>query len=127
MKTPHLLASLAVAVTAAAADLKDPTEVAREWNERTVQSSPPANSDLSLRGMTTPALVIRPLPVLQARSKRLSLVPSWSKPAPRERGLDAPNYHVPEILPDNMPPGSKLWRYGGQDYWLIPLVPSHEK
>ncbi len=59
------------------------------------------------------------------KSKRNPQVP-WG-PVPRDKIYDAPNYRVPEVLPDNMPPGSKVWRYGGQDYYLIPLIPSREK
>lgn len=37
MKTPHLLASFAIAATASAADLKNPTELAWEWSESASQ------------------------------------------------------------------------------------------
>jgi hypothetical protein len=124
MKTPHLLASFAVAATVSAADLKDPAQVAREWNEAVAQSAPPAwTSDLSLRGTTAiseqPARTYGQLPKPIRRTQ--------PKAAPRERLYDAPGYRIPETLPQDMPPGSKPWQYGGQTYWLMPLIPSREK
>ncbi len=116
MKTPHLLASFAVAATAAAADLKDHTEVAREWNEAVALSAPPAwTGDLSLRGTTA-------MP-----AKAESLRRSQPKAPRRERAYDAPGYRIPDTLPQDLPPGSKPWPYGGQTYWLMPLIPSPEK
>lgn len=128
MKTPHLLASFAVAATAAAADLRDPAEVAREFNEAAKPALPlagpadlRASSDIADKPLTRPDGFFRSYPA----PKRKSLVP-WG-PIPREKIYDAPNYRPPEVLPDNMPPGSKVWRYGGQDYYLIPLIPAREK
>jgi hypothetical protein len=125
MKTPHLLASFAVAATASAADLKDPAEVAREWNE-TVASSPPVAGSLSLQNPPTRSLGPITGPRPRDKSKDSFQVPAWGKPS-RDRIYDAPNYRVPEVLPNNMPPGAKAWEYGGQTYWLIPLIPSKEK
>jgi hypothetical protein len=128
MKTPHLLASFAVAATAAAADLKDPAQVAREFNEA-AQTTLPMAGPADLRALS--AIADKPLTrpdgffSASSRPKRKSHVP-WG-PIPRDKIYDAPNYSVPEVLPDNMPPGSKVWRYGGQDYYLIPLIPSREK
>ena len=128
MKTPHLLASFAVAATAAAADLKDPAEVAREFNEATKPTLPMAGpADLRAASTLTDKPLARPDGSFQSvpQSRRNPQVP-WG-PIPRDKVYDAPNYRVPEVLPDNMPPGSKVWRYGGQDYYLIPLIPSREK
>jgi|GEM_PF-1174129 len=128
MKTPHLLASLAVAATAAAADLKDPVEVAREFNEAAKPTLPLAGpADLRASSVIADKPLTRPAGFFRSATKpeRKSLV-SWG-PIPRDKISDAPNYRVPEVLPDNMPPGSKVWRYGGQDYYLIPLIPSREK
>ena len=126
MKTPHLLASFAVAATAAAADLKDPAEVAREFNEAakpTLSLAGPA--DLRAASAITDKPLTRPDGLFRPAPRKLPAVP-WG-PIPRDKIYDAPNYRVPEVLPDNMPPGSKVWRYGGQDYYLIPLIPSREK
>jgi hypothetical protein len=128
MKTPHLLASFAVAATAAAADLKDPAEVAREFNEATKPALPlagpadlRASSDIADKPLTRTDGFFRVSP----KPERKSLVP-WG-PIPRDKIYDAPNYRVPEVLPDNMPPGTKEWKYGGGTYYLLPLIPSREK
>jgi hypothetical protein len=126
MKTPHLLASFAVAATAAAADLKDPAEVAREFNEAAKPTLPLAGpADLRAPSVITDKPLTRTDGFFRPAPRKLPPVP-WG-PIPRDKVYDAPNYRVPEVLPDNMPPGSKVWRYGGQDYYLIPLIPSREK
>jgi hypothetical protein len=137
MKTPHLLASFAVAATAAAADLKDSAQVAREWNETVAKSAAPPSwtSDLSLRGTT--AMPERSTGVDRAallraqrdKSKGPFRMPPWNQPTPREPLYDAPGpgHRVPEVLPDNMPPGTKEWKYGGGTYYLLPLIPAREK
>ena len=126
MKTPHLLASFAVAATAAAADLKDPAEVAREFNEAAKPALPMvgpadlrASSVIADKPLTRPDGSFRPAP------RRLPPVP-WG-PIPRDRIYDAPDYRVPEVLPDNMPPGTKEWKYGSGTYYLLPLIPAREK
>jgi hypothetical protein len=128
MKTPHVLASFAVAATAAAADLKDPAEVAREFNEAAQPALPMAGpADLRILSAIADKPLARPdgFPPSSPKPKRKSLLP-WG-PIPHDKIYDAPNSRVPEVLPDNMPPGSKVWRHGGQDYYLIPLIPSREK
>jgi hypothetical protein len=123
MKTPHLLACLAVAATASAADLKDPSAVAQQMN-RAAESTVPFMEKPDLR-----VEIPKPTPHPRAftstpKRKKQDIFPPM---VPRERIYDAPDYRPPETLPDNLPPGSKLWRYGGQDYWLIPLIPSRDK
>jgi hypothetical protein len=134
MKIPHLLACFAVAATAAAADLKDSTEVARAWDDST--TSKPLVDDFSLRGTIPPPPRAFPptSPVLHDKPMNLFQVPSWGtpgqdKPARPEPGIDSPRYRPPEVLPNNvpMPRGAKPWLYGGQTYWLMPLIPSREK
>ncbi len=128
MKTPHLFASFAVAATAAATDLKDPAEVAREFNEAAKPTLPLAGpADLRASSSITDQPLMRPDGFFPAapRSKRKSLVP-WG-PIPRGKIYDAPNYRVPEALPDDMPPGTKEWKYGGGTYYLLPLIPAREK
>ena len=124
MKTPHLLASFAFAATVTAADLKDPSSVAREWNDSAVQSPAPLTGDLSLKGQTAPVPRV-PTPsviVLDRRSSRRSnpLSPRDSSRLP-ESIYDAPNYRVPEKLPNNRPRGAVPWEYNGEVYWLVPL------
>lgn len=128
MKTPHLLASFAVAATAAAADLKDPDQVAREFNAAAKPTLPLAGP-ADLRAAS--AIADHALPKLDAfsqspaKARRKSLVP-WG-PVPRDRIYDAPNKSSPGELPDNMPPGTKEWKYGGGTYYLLPLIPSRDK
>jgi hypothetical protein len=124
MNTPRLLASFAVASVASAADLKDPADVAREWRESTVE--PPvlsAGAGLN-EGPTKPFVAGRVAPSIRFRGTPQG--PNWG-PVPGDRIYDAPNYSVPPVLPDNLPPGTKLWRYGGGTYYLMPLVPAREK
>jgi hypothetical protein len=124
MKTTPLLASFAVAATVTAADLKDPATVAREWNDTAVQSPAPLTGDLSLKGQTAPVSRIPAAPIIiyESRSNRRS-----NPPAPRDSSrlpeslYDAPNYRVPEKLPNNRPRGAVPWEYNGEVYWLVPL------
>jgi hypothetical protein len=126
MKTPHLLASFAVAATAAAADLKDPAQVAREFNEAAKPTLPLAGpADLRASSAIADKTLARPDGFFRPSPQKLHPVP-WG-PIPRERIYDAPNYRVPEVLPDNMPPGTKEWKYGGGTYYLLPLIPAREK
>jgi len=134
MKTPHLLVSFAVAATAAAADFKDPAAVARTWDDRLVQSPPPLTDNLSLRAQATPALPPPPGQIVSSNcwgtAKPDLLEPLLETPSRlRESLIDAPRYRVPEVLPNNvpMPRGAKPWLYGGQTYWVLPLIPSREK
>lgn len=125
MKTPTLLASFAVAATASAAELKDPAEVAREWNESS--ANPPAFSAEPGPAGTIDVPKLNPdraRPFPRIRPNRETS--PWGS-IPRDKIYDAPNYRVPDVLPDNMPPGTKLWKYGGGTYYLLPAIPAREK
>jgi hypothetical protein len=127
MKTHALLASFAVAAMASAAELKDPAEVAREFNEAT-KPTPPLTDTTDLLAST--GNTDKPLPrsngyFRPAPRAKLPKVP-WG-PIPRDKIYDAPNYRAPDVLPDNMPPGTKEWKYGGGTYYLLPLIPAREK
>lgn len=125
MNTPTLLASFAVAVTASAAELKDPAEVAHEWKKNSV-NPPIFSADPGLGGtIEAPKMGTANAP-RTPRARANPRDPVWG-PVPRDKIYDAPNYTVPEVLPDNMPPGTKLWRYGGGAYYLLPLIPAREK
>jgi hypothetical protein len=120
MKTPHLLASLAVAATAVAAGLRYPAEVAREWSEHAIQL-PPRTDNLSLHGTTTPPLqavgpmrLPAPLQLPRLNGDVLEVNP---KVFPDQRMILA----VPNETP---PKGAKPWYYRGQKYWLIPIAAS---
>ena len=135
MKTHLLPASFAVAVMASAADLKDAAEVARE----SFQTPPPSPiTDFSLKSQTREGFRPQTPPPRPASDYAQS--PSGFSfdrnsepprprvfPIPRDKIYDAPNYRVPDVLPDNMPPGTKLWKYGGGTYYLLPLIPAREK
>jgi hypothetical protein len=124
MKTPHLLASFAVAATVSATDLKDPAAVARDWNETTSQSTDPLTGDLSLKAQTAPAPRLPAPPVAlfepRSRGRTNSLAPRDGNRLP-ESLYDAPNYRVPEKLPNDRPRGAVPWEYNGEVYWLVPL------
>jgi hypothetical protein len=127
MKTPHVLASLAVAAVASAADLKDPAEVTREWKETT--ALPPVfSTGLGLaNGTALPAPRARNqmpsfAPPLREGPEGSAQIPSWGKPRARaDDGSDAGNDRS-----GRMPRGAKEWKYGGQTYWLLPLIPSRD-
>lgn len=126
MKTPLLPASFAVAVMASAADLQDPAIIIEyEWNKHT--ANPPVFSvDPSLKGtMEIGGLTLGSAPRATAVPRK---IPSpHRRPIPRDRIYDAPNDPVPPALPDNMPRGTKEWKYGGGTYYIVPLVPAPEK
>lgn len=138
MKTPHLLASFAVAATAAAADLKDPAQVAREWSQPV---GPAMITDFSLKGQSELTLPKRLSPptfsVDQPRiegggfqfGREQAPSPKFrNKQPPKEPSIDIPGgYRIPDQPGGKMPPGAKEWKYGGQTYWLMPLIPSREK
>ena len=139
MKTLTLLACLAVPAAACATELKDPATVAREWSQAVEQALAPAAPTSNLREQSD-VLTITPLerifspeilPPLRAPRFRDLLdgaprfMPPPRSPRPREPLYDAPNYRVPDVLPDNLPPGSKLWEYNGRKDWIIPLGPDY--
>lgn len=123
---PLLLPVCFAAVAAVAADLKDPAEVARDWNRTIDQTRQPAGQTQNLNGQsdlltTTPlerAFPVEgtplPLPAPRRRSDRLPLI-------------DAPNYRIPQNLPNNRPKGAVPWEYNGEVYWLVPLAPKTDK
>lgn len=116
MKTPHLLASFAIAATASAADLKNPTALAWEWSESAIQIAPPLTSDLSLRTQADPAPAAPVGPVISINCWSVSPQP----PAPRKNSLlhepliDAPRNPPPMKLLNDRPRGAMPWEYNGQ-------------
>lgn len=111
MKTLPVLACLAV--TATAANLKDPAEVAREWSQTVEQPS--------FLG-STPRKLSEPITGPSPPAGAITFQSATPPPArPSEPLYDAPSYRVPPVLPDNLPPGAKPWRYNDRTYWLIPL------
>lgn len=111
-----LFASLAVAAMATAADLKDPAAVARDWHNTIAQAGQFAPSAKTLREQSA-----APATTAQTGIFRSETPPPLIPPRPSEPLYDAPSSQVPRVLPDNLPPGAKPWRYDGRTYWLIPL------
>jgi hypothetical protein len=124
MKTPLLLISLAVTTASAVAAPKSPDQVAQEWNQSVERSRQALTIPNNLAGHSG-ALTSTPL----ART----FTPESQPPPPplnrrqREPLLDAPNYQIPRILPNERPRGAVPWEYNGQTYWLVPLTPPNGK
>jgi len=122
MKTSCLYASLAVAATASAAEAKDPTAVANEWNENTYVGNAPLTADLSLRRQMESPPPFATWPVFISNCWPAARPPA-EMPQRSEPLIDAPSYRVPKNLPNDRPRGAIPWNYDGQVYWLVPLTP----
>ena len=119
MKTLALSASLAVIATAAIAELKDPAEVAADWNDTIERAQGPMLPSGALGLTATPP------------ASRLDFSPRATPPVhhvrPNGDGLEVPpGWQLdPKMLhgtpDDKPPPGAKPWYYRGQKYWLIPI------
>jgi hypothetical protein len=124
MKTAHLLASFAVAVTASAADLKDPATVAKEWSDHVAQFQRSTAGDL---GLSNQAVMLSPDRVHRAAGD-FSAVPRFRgaamNVAPTLRLYDAPITKAPKNLPNNRPRGAVPWEYNGEVHWRVPSSPS---
>ena len=122
MKTPHLLASFAVAATVSAADLKDPAIVAREWGESTDATSS-LTDDLSLKGQisTGPRMQPQVYPPVRPPSRVTNPLNPRREDRQPDTLYDAPAYRAPEKLPNQRPRGAVPWEYNGEVYWLVPL------
>ncbi|MFZ5494173.1 MAG: hypothetical protein ACOZE5_02400 [Verrucomicrobiota bacterium] len=117
MKTLLLPACFA-AVAAAAAELKGPAEVARDWNQTVQKASELWLTTDSLSGLNFSPGKHSPPPV--------TFRPDTPAPMPRptqELGplYDASGYRGHRHLPHDRPPGARHWHYRGQTYWLVPL------
>ena len=117
MHPAPLFVSLTIAAAAvSAADLKDPEDVAQAWAKTIDQAR---ESFLVPAGLVaqTRANAARPAPADRAEPP-----PADVRLAPGTL-YDAPRHPAPQVLPDNLPPGAKPWRYGDQIYWIVPLQP----
>ena len=129
MIMPHLLASIAVAAMASAAELKDSSEVARNWAENTTVL-PQLTGNLSLRAQIAPP----PL-----ASWPISISDCWPAATPSRTYRNGDVLEVPSgqdagkgfllMAPDGdkLPPGAKPWKYRGQTFWLIPIAANEAK
>lgn len=122
MKTPCLLASLAVAATASAADPKDSAIVAREWKDNTAVAQGPLTSDLGLRAQSIRPPALPTWPVFTSDCWPAAKPPA-EMPRRTEPLYDAPSHRVPKNLPNDRPRGAIQWNYDGQVYWVVPLTP----
>lgn len=124
MKTLALSACLAVASTAVGADLKDPAEVAGDWNKTIADARTPVLSVGPLGLTATPPtspLILPTTPLI------LSVAPA-RRPLFRNDVLSPPHGweidpKMERIVPGEMPPkGAKPWYYRGQKFWIIPIA-----
>jgi len=122
MKPLTLSACLAVAATAAAAELKEPSQVASDWNQTIADAREPVLSPGSLGlSATTPGPLTfqsgaEPRPRRSPRLRRNGDVFE----VPPNQQLDP---GIQKVIPgtDTPPPGAKPWYYRGQKFWLIPV------
>lgn len=116
MKTLALSACLAVVATTPAAVLKDPAQVAADWNQTIADTRAPVLSDGPL-GLTVapPVLAASPaasLPRPRFKNDILEVPPGWQIDPKME-------HNVPGTTP---PRGAKPWYYRGQKFWIIPIA-----
>jgi len=117
MRTLPLLACLAVTITAASAEPKDPAQVAGEWNSAIEQARNPDQASTTLKEQSA-ALVTTPLQrIFEAPPPRPAFSPDRRAPS-----LDVPSDRGSHFQPNRMPRGAKPWHYGDQTYWLVPLA-----
>ncbi len=119
MKPLSLLACLAVAATASAADLKDPAVVADDWSKTIEQARTPMLSPGPLGPNVSDA--------------GATILPRGATPPPPRRQLNGDVVEVPANMTDDSrmvkvvpgespPPGAKPWVYRGEKFWIVPIA-----
>ncbi|MDB6164881.1 MAG: hypothetical protein JWQ83_21 [Lacunisphaera sp.] len=119
MKHLVLSSCLAVAASAAAADLKDPSQVTADWNK-------------TIGDARQPVLAAGPLGLTAGGPGVITFDPGLARPPPRRR-LNGDVLEVPpgpgndsrmlKAVPGEMPPlGAKPWYYRGQKFWIVPIA-----
>ncbi|AOS46025.1 hypothetical protein Verru16b_03119 [Lacunisphaera limnophila] len=108
---PCLAASAAVA-----AELKDPTAVAQEWQQAAEQARQPLGPSRTLAALSDD-LTTTPLERIFSPDN----LPPLPPPAVRPPLLDAPSTKIPDHLPNLRPRGAVPYEYNGEVYWLVPL------
>jgi hypothetical protein len=111
-----------MAATAAAAELKEPSQVASDWNKTIAAARQPVLSDgpLGLSAAPPGPLTFRsgpePRPSRSPRLRRNGDVFEVPLNPPMDPGIQ-------KIIPgsETPPPGAKPWYYRGQKFWLIPI------
>jgi hypothetical protein len=111
-----------MAATAAATELKEPSQVAADWDRTIADARAPVLSDGPLG--------------LSATAPGPQTFQSGAEPRPRRAPRPRRNGDVLEVPPDlqmdpgiqkvipgtgTPPPGAKPWYYRGQKFWLIPI------
>jgi hypothetical protein len=122
MKPLSLSACLAMAATAAAAELKEPSQVASDWNKTIAAARQPVLSDgpLGLSATAPGPLTFHagaePRPLRSPRPRRNGDVLEMPPNLQMDPGIQ-------KIIPggETPPPGAKPWYYRGQKIWLIPI------
>jgi hypothetical protein len=116
MKLALLTASLATAVVASAAELKDPDAVALDWKNSVALAPLITVPEPGLRNQ------VQPPPVFSERSYQQQL-PLWDpRPAPAESSPFDGIIRPPDYDPKRQPKGAKPYQFKGDTYWLIPLT-----
>lgn len=119
----RLIIPVCFAATAAvASELKDPSTVARDWQQAVQQARRPIGSSTSLVPQRD-TLTTTPVENLFGADGRAASPPAL----PRPLLIDAPSYKIPEQLPNIRPTGAIPGEYNGRVYWLVPLNSSDGK
>jgi hypothetical protein len=104
------------ATAAVASELKDPSSVARDWQQAVEQARRPIGSGGSLAAQSDD-LTRTPLErIFSADDLRAAPTPPFRPPL-----LDAPSNKMPEQNRNIRPRGAIPWEYNGETYWLVPL------
>lgn len=111
-----------MAATAAAAELKEPAQVAADWDRTIADARAPVLSDGPLGLSATPP---GPLTVRSGAEPRARRSPRLRRngdvlEVPPNLQLDP---GIQKVIPDTdtPPPGAKPWYYRGQKFWIIPI------
>ena len=112
MKPLLLSACLVAAATVSAAELKDPTEVSREWEKAAAQPVLAQADPTDLRALSPNPFV--------APERAFQAVPAWEpkKETSPFEGIIRP----PEYDPKRVPKGAKPYEFNGETYWIIPIT-----
>jgi hypothetical protein len=113
MKSLVLSACLVAVATVAAAELKDPAEVSKEWSKT-------ADKPLAALADTTGLRAMSPNPFAFPQ-RTFDAEPAWKpkeEPAPFEGRIIRP----PDYDPKHIPKGAKPYEFNGKTYWLIPIT-----
>lgn len=112
MKPAALFVSLVAAATVSAAELKDPAEVSKEWNQAAEGAAVAQVDPTNLRALSPNPFVFP--------ERTFQTVPAWEprkEPSPFDGVIRPPDYK-----PGEMPKGAKPYEFNGETYWIIPIT-----